>query len=73
MTRDSLSLDGRIAMITGAARGLGREHALLMAERGADLILNDLNPDTLATTAEDCRAFGRTVTELACDNTDIER
>jgi len=58
-------------MITGAARGMGREHALLMAERGADLILNDLDADVLARTAEDCRALGRTVTELACDNTDI--
>lgn len=73
MTRDTLSLDGRVAMITGAARGMGREHALLMAERGADLILNDLNPETLAATAEDCRALGRKVTEMACDNTDIKR
>jgi len=73
MTRDTLSLGGRVAMITGAARGMGREHALLMAERGADLILNDLNPETLAATAEDCRALGRKVSEMACDNTDIQR
>jgi 3-oxoacyl-[acyl-carrier protein] reductase len=73
MTRDSLSLGGRVAMITGAARGMGREHALLMAERGADLILNDLNPETLAATAEDCRALGSKVTEMACDNTNIDR
>ena len=59
MTRESLSLDGRVAMITGAARGMGKEHALLMAERGADLILNDLNGETLAETAEECRALGR--------------
>lgn len=72
MTRDTLGLEGRVAMITGAARGMGREHALLMAERGADLIVNDLNPDTLAATAEDCRAFGRKVTEMVCDNTDIK-
>lgn len=73
MTRDTLSLAGRVAMITGAARGMGREHALLMAERGADLILNDLNPETLAATAEDCRALGRKVTEMACDNTEIDK
>lgn len=72
MTRDTLSLNGRVAMITGAARGMGREHALLMAERGADLILNDLDADTLAATAEDCRALGRKVSEMACDNTDIK-
>ena len=71
MTRKTLSLGGRIAMITGAARGMGREHALLMAERGADLILNDLDAEALNETAEECRSFGRTVTEMACDNTDI--
>lgn len=58
-------------MVTGAARGMGREYALLMAERGADLILNDLDAPVLQETAEDCRALGSTVTEMACDNTDI--
>ena len=73
MTRDTLSLDGRVAMITGAARGMGREHALLMAERGADIIVNDLNAYTAEETAEECRALGRKATAMACDNTDIER
>jgi len=36
------SLDGRVGVITGAARGLGREHALLMAAEGARLVINDL-------------------------------
>ena len=73
MTRDTLSLDGRVAMITGAARSMGREHALLMAERGADIIVNDLNADAAEETAEDCRALGRKATVMACDNTDIKR
>ena len=73
MTRDTLRLDGRVAMITGAARGMGREHALLMAERGADIIVNDLNADTVDETAEECRALGCKATAMACDNTDIER
>lgn len=73
MTRDTLSLDGRVAMITGAARGMGREHALLMAERGADIIVNDLNADTAEETAEECRALGRKATAMACDNTDTKR
>lgn len=33
-----LSFDGRVAVITGAARGLGREYALLLASRGASLV-----------------------------------
>ena len=73
MKRDTLSLDGRVAMITGAARGMGREHALLMAERGADIIVNDLNADAAEETAEQCRALGRKATVMACDNTDIKR
>jgi NAD(P)-dependent dehydrogenase (short-subunit alcohol dehydrogenase family) len=35
------ALDGRIAIITGAGRGIGREHALLFASEGAKLVVND--------------------------------
>lgn len=35
-------LDGRVVVVTGAGRGLGREHALLLAREGAHLVVNDL-------------------------------
>jgi NAD(P)-dependent dehydrogenase (short-subunit alcohol dehydrogenase family) len=38
-------LDGRVAIITGAGRGLGREHALLFAAEGAKVVVNDLGGD----------------------------
>ncbi|MEU3345803.1 SDR family NAD(P)-dependent oxidoreductase [Streptomyces sp. NPDC006700] len=52
------SLAGRSALITGAARGMGRTHALALAARGAALALADLDTEELDRTVAEVRAAG---------------
>jgi NAD(P)-dependent dehydrogenase (short-subunit alcohol dehydrogenase family) len=48
-----LGYDGKVAIITGAGGGLGREHAMLLASRGARIVVNDLGGSTDGTGASE--------------------
>jgi NAD(P)-dependent dehydrogenase (short-subunit alcohol dehydrogenase family) len=52
-------LTGRVAVISGAASGMGRASALALAEHGADLLLADLNEAGLQQTTREVEALGR--------------
>ena len=60
----------RIAVVTGAANGIGRASALRLAREGADLVLVDREGDTLQAVARDVEAAGRQVLPITADWTD---
>lgn len=54
-----VDMTGKVALVTGAASGLGKATALKIAEAGGDLLLVDVNADGLAETARGVEALGR--------------
>ena len=63
-------LEGKLAVVTGAANGIGRASALRFADEGANLAIIDLDAAGIETVAEEARAKGATVLALSGDCTD---
>lgn len=63
-------LSGRVAVVSGAAQGLGRATALAVAECGADVMLVDRNLTGAEASAEDVRRLGRRAATSGCDVSD---
>ncbi|MCA9511907.1 MAG: SDR family oxidoreductase [Myxococcota bacterium] len=61
------NLDGRVAIVTGAGRGIGRGVALALAKEGADVAIAELDPATAAAVADEVRALGRRALALPGD------
>lgn len=59
MTHPMFDLTGKVAVVTGAAQGMGQATAIAVAEAGADVVLIDRNQEGADTTADQIRSLGR--------------
>ena len=64
------TLEEKVVLITGSGSGMGRSHAVLMAERGARVVVHDIDPDRVAETADLVRAAGSPPYEICVDMRD---
>jgi 3-oxoacyl-[acyl-carrier protein] reductase len=64
-------LANKVALITGSGEGMGRAHALLMAERGADIIVHDMKGELAEATGAAVRKLGRRAHIGVCDISDV--
>jgi NAD(P)-dependent dehydrogenase (short-subunit alcohol dehydrogenase family) len=67
------NLDGRVALVTGAGRGLGAATAVALAEAGAKLVLLSRTEKELNQVADRVRSVGELLKVLVCDVTDSRR
>jgi 3-oxoacyl-[acyl-carrier protein] reductase len=68
-----MKLEGKVALITGGARGIGREIALLFAKEGADIAICDVNKEVAAATQKEIEAFGRRALSFETDVTALKQ
>ncbi|HVU30419.1 MAG TPA: SDR family NAD(P)-dependent oxidoreductase [Sphingomicrobium sp.] len=65
-----MSIDGRVAIVTGAGSGLGRSHARFLAGKGARVVVNDLSKDAADMVASEIEAAGGEAIACAASVTD---
>lgn len=66
----SIKLHEQVAIVTGAGHGLGRSHALALAERGARVVVNDLAEDDAKSVVNEIEVAGGTAMAVACSVSD---
>jgi 3-oxoacyl-[acyl-carrier protein] reductase len=64
---EAVGLTGKVAMVTGAAQGIGKAVALLLARNGADTIVADINLEKAEGTAKEIQALGRKALAVKVD------
>ena len=71
-----MKLAGKVALVTGAAQGIGKAVALLLAQNGADIVVSDINLEKAEETAKEIEAMGRKAMAIKVDvanSGDVER
>ena len=67
MSHPIFDLSGRVALVSGAASGMGRAASIGFAEAGADLMLADINEEGMQETAREIERLGRRAEPVVCD------
>jgi len=62
-----MKLQGKVALVTGAGRGIGRGIALRLAQDGADVVVNDVNLENVNKVAEEIKLLGRKSLAIVAD------
>ena len=73
MVLKEFSLEGKVAIVTGASRGIGKAIALTMAEAGADIVAAARTAPDLEKTAKEVRQLGRKCLAVPTDVTKLEQ
>jgi 3-oxoacyl-[acyl-carrier protein] reductase len=64
---EELRLAGKVALVTGAAQGIGRAIALLLAQNGADIVVSDINLEKAEETAKEIEGTGQRAMAIKVD------
>lgn len=67
MASTLFDLTGKVAVVSGAASGMGKAMSLALAEFGADLLLVDINEEGMQATSREIEAFGRRAVSVCCN------
>jgi len=70
---DSFRVDGKVALVTGAGRGIGRASAIALAEGGADVVIAARTAEQLDEVAEQIRSIGRRAVPVVFDVMELDR